>query len=111
MSSIYKSGAFAQQCFAAHRETLSFRKIGPPSDVIMDCSSCEMEHSLSVLEFSSTLPQPIENAFDHFNNCISQHARALRVSAMDISKDFAAARCSECNRSFDLEIGAFQSSR
>lgn len=111
MPSIYKSGAFAQQCFSAHRETLSFRKMDPPSDVIMDCSVCEMEHRLSVLQFSSTLPQPIENAFEHLSNCIADHSESLRVSAMDIVRDYVGARCTECNRSFDLEIGAFQTRR
>ncbi|HEX9757711.1 MAG TPA: hypothetical protein VGB26_07905 [Nitrospiria bacterium] len=111
MSSIYKSGAFAQQCFSAHRETLFFRKIGPPAEVIMDCSSCEMEHRLSVLQFSSTLPQAIENAFEHLTNCITGHSSSLRVSAMDVVRDHVGARCTQCNRSFDLEIGAIETLR
>ena len=111
MSPIYKSGAFAQQCFASHRQTLAFKRLGLPSTVILDCTTCDMEHRLTVLRFTSPTSEATEQSGEHLARCVETHRAALRVSAMDIARDYVGLRCDDCHRSFDLDVATFETSR
>ena len=111
MASLFKGGAFAQQCFYAHREALTFRKTDDPHLLILDCKGCRIDHRLNMVQEGLTLPEAIAKNLEHLSSCITSHPRELRVSVMDIVRDYVGAHCGQCRKKFDLNVAAFETSR
>lgn len=115
MSPLYTSGAFLQQCFSVHPLCLSIKKLVAAEHLLLACSSCQLSHRLTVQSLSTHLPgqdQPVDDrgdrAFDHLKSCIEAHRTALAMNRIDVVRDAAGVRCSECRRVFDLEVSKFE---
>jgi hypothetical protein len=128
MSPVFKSGAFAQQCFSSHPLCLSLKRLDPPERVIIACSSCNLIHRLRVRSFTvhqpalRPLPPEIEDtpgdlpqvrleerpATDLLLECSAAHQAALGIWAMDVLQDSVGLRCTDCHRSYDLDVSEFE---
>lgn len=120
MPSIYKSGAFIQQCFAVHPRCLDFKLVQLPDRLVVKCTSCKMHHHLSlrsVATRSSALADSPDLSADPVNNapsdllaqCLALHANSVTIRAMDVIQEIVGLRCRDCRRLFDLDITAFES--
>lgn len=117
MSPIIRSGAFLQQCFAAHRLCLCVKKLVGPEQVLLLCTSCKLQHHLTVRAFSSPAAESLAPAAlarggkggpEHLGRCATAHPTALGIGEMDVFQDFVRMRCGECRRVYDLDIAAFE---
>jgi hypothetical protein len=120
MPSIYKSGAFIQQCFAVHPRCLDFKSVQLPDRLVMKCSSCKMTHHLalrSIAMRSSALADspdisaesPAQVAADVLAECLAAHGPSVTIRAMDVIQEIVGLRCLDCRRLFDLDVTAFES--
>lgn len=117
MSPTFQSGAFIQQCFAAHRLCLTLKKLALPEKVLLSCTSCNMLHRLTVRALTTRKPAELssgektrteEGAADHLMQCAATHQAALGVREVDVVRDVVGFRCAECRRTYDLEVAVFE---
>ena len=115
--SIYKSGAFIQQCFSVHPRCLNLQKFTPPDLVFLVCTSCRLTHRVIVRGMTTRVPVQLatedqskkdERVHEHLADCLSAHALALMVREMDVVNDWLGLRCAECRRLFDLDVASFE---
>ena len=115
--SIYKSGAFIQQCFSVHARCLTLQKCTPPDLVLFTCTSCRMAHRLTLRAMTTRVPVRLavkgaaptdEPAMEYLAQCLSAHAIALMVREMDVVNDWVGLRCAECRRLFDFDVAVFE---
>ena len=119
MPSVYKSGAFIQQCFAVHPRCLDFKSVQLPGRLVMKCTSCNMHHHLAlhaIVTRSSALADSPEVSGDPASQspsellakCLTVHATSVTIREMDVVQDVVGLRCRECRRLFDLDITSFE---
>ncbi len=117
MSLLYKSGAFIQQCFAAHRLCLSVKKIGLPEKILLNCSSCNLLHRLTIRSFMARRAQvegrPDEELVERdgsawFADCFAQHPAALSPNLVDVVHDRVGLRCADCRLVYDMDVALFE---
>lgn len=117
MAPIFKSGAFIQQCFAAHRLCLSLKKYSGTEKILLACSSCNLQHRLTLRGFSGSVVGEVEigdtdkrrlGGAGDLTRCAAEHPDALGVSEMDVLQEFIRLRCAECRRVYDLQISLFE---
>lgn len=115
--SIYKSGAFIQQCFSVHPLCLTLQQFSRPDRIIVTCTSCRLAHRMTVRAMWTRARQTLasegpghadDRAVDYLTQCLSTHAMALRVREMDVINDWVGLRCSECRRLYDVDVAAFE---
>lgn len=117
MSLLYKSGAFVQQCFAAHRLCLSVKKIGLPDKILLNCSSCNLLHRLTIRSLMVRCAQ-VEGRLDEelverdgsarFADCFAQHPAALSPNLVDVVQDRVGLRCADCRLVYDMDVTLFE---
>ncbi len=111
MSSVVKSGAFLQQCFAVHPLSLSFKLLKLPDKVGILCTNCKMQHRLIFrgLAIVSGQGQPAEQgAVDSILKCATEHQEDLRVSGVDVVRDTVQFRCRGCKMRYQVTITAIE---
>ncbi|WP_447973516.1 hypothetical protein [Nitrospira sp. Kam-Ns4a] len=120
MSPVFKSGAFVQQCFSVHPRCLVLKKLALPERLILACTSCNLQHRLTLRALASrspaahaphegTPPVAVERAAeDWIAHCATAHQTALGVREMDVLRDFVGLRCAECRRLYDLDVAFFE---
>ena len=115
--SVYKSGAFIQQCFSVHPRCLTLQKFTPPELAFFTCTSCRLIHRVTIRALTTRVPvklasegraQSEERVSDLLTGCLSAHAMALSVCEMDVVNDRLGMRCAECRRFFDFEVATFE---
>jgi hypothetical protein len=118
VSHIYKSGAFAQQCFAVHPLCLSVKKFSAPDTLLLSCSSCHFQHQFKIRDLTAQHSQSAATqtlAKDHqtettaqLAGCAKAHAVALRVNSMDVEHDTVGLRCSECRIAYAMDVAIIE---
>lgn len=109
-----KSGAFAQQCFAAHPLSLSFKSLTPPDRVVVECVNCHMRHRFTTRTLTTRAAEvggPEREAVDDLAACGAAHPGELRVSAVDVMADAVKFRCGECRKTYVLVVSVFETYR
>jgi hypothetical protein len=111
----YKSGAFAQQCFASHPLCLGLKKLTLPDLIVLACSSCQFQHHIRVRSMASQLSMAMSDVGEqvgkpeeHLARCSRDHPAALRVGGMDVVQESLALRCAECRRVYTIEVVEFE---
>ena len=105
LMSVFKSGAFLQQCFSVHPLTLILKLVTPPALVGVVCTNCRMKHRLTVKQV-----QPKEGAdsavaeMGPFQQCYQAHVEELRISEVDVIKNLVEFRCYPCRRTYRLDL-------
>jgi hypothetical protein len=120
MPSIYKSGAFIQQCFAVHPRCLDFKSAHLPDRLVVKCTSCKMHHHLALRSIAMRSSAPADSldisvqhaaraAADLLAECLAAHGPSVTIRAMDVIQEIVGLRCRDCRRLFDLDVTAFES--
>lgn len=117
MASVFKSGAFIQQCFSAHPRCVMLQKLVQPDTVVFTCTSCRLTHTVTVRTMATRVPVALaatevsgsdERARDHLAQCVAAHPLSVSVREMDVLRDAMGLRCADCRRIYDLEVAAFE---
>ncbi len=104
---VFKSGAFLQQCFSVHPLTLILKLVTAPSLVGVACTNCRMKHRLTVKQVEQDVGEDVAVADDEmgpFQECYQAHAEELRISEVDVVKNFVEFRCYPCRRTYRLDL-------
>jgi hypothetical protein len=113
----YKSGAFIQQCFAAHPLCLTVKKLTLPDRLVLACSSCRFHHHVrlrslsrqsSVARDDREQPERQEPPERHLSRCAEEHPTALRLGGMDVLQERLALRCGQCRCLYTIEAAEFE---
>ena len=109
--SVFKSGAFLQQCFSVHPLTLNLKLVTPPDLVGVFCTNCRMKHRLTIRhvtlqELANT--EKTDEAMRLFQHCSQTHPEDVRISLVDVVKDSVEFRCRPCRRTFLLDIALIE---
>ena len=112
--SVYKSGAFLQQCFSVHPLTLNLKLVTPPDLVGIFCTNCRMKHRVMVRkvviqETERTNVAIGENGILDFQHCSQVHPEDVRISQVDVVKNSLEFRCRPCRRIYLLDVGVIES--
>jgi transcription elongation factor Elf1 len=109
-----KSGAFVQQCFASHPQSLSFKAFALPDRVVVTCTSCDLRHRFLVRTLTTRAGaegSPEREAKDDLAQCVAAHPTDVRVTAVDVVHDSVKLRCGACSRTYKLTVSAFETYR
>ena len=106
----FKSGAFVQQCFAAHPLSLSFKALPAPDRLVLTCNNCHMRHRMAVKTLVSRAGEEEirKEAAEDLSRCATAHPAELRVSAVDVVRDTVKLRCDECRKTYAIEVAVFE---
>ena len=110
----FKSGAFAQQCFAAHPLSLSFKALVPPDRVVVECINCHMRHRFTARSLTTRVAEvggPEREATADLGVCAAEHPGELRVSGIDVMADSVKFRCGGCRKAYSLTVSVFETYR
>jgi hypothetical protein len=110
----FKSGAFVQQCFASHPQSLHFQALALPDRVVVLCTSCDLRHRFHLRTLTTSAEgegNPEREAKDDLARCVAAHPSVLRVSSVDVVLDSVKLRCGACSRTYRLTVSAFESYR
>lgn len=113
MSEVFRSGAFAQQCFSVHPLSLAVKRVEAQARLVVSCRSCKMLHHLTFhsvgFRESAVAQQPAaQSGADALTACVSSHPAAVSVREMDVFQDAVVLRCADCRRLYDLGISTFE---
>lgn len=109
--SIFKSGAFLQQCFSVHPLTLNVKLVTPPDLVGIVCTNCRMKHRLTVLRVGLQELEEKKNNNEGllpFQHCSQTHPEDIRIVGVDVVKSFVEFRCRPCRRTYLLDVGLIE---
>ncbi len=108
---VYTSGAFLQQCFSVHPLSLSLKLVRVPTVLGVVCTNCRMKHRLTVEE---TVPSGVVLSAEEHNEIESlqvschSHFDDVRITMVDVVKDFVEFRCRPCRRAYAFHITQFE---
>ena len=111
MPTIYKSGAFLQQCFAVHPLSLSVKMLTLPDKIGISCVNCKFRHRLTFKTISRIIGDADsfeEEHADSLYSCVTQHQEALHVTEVSVKHDIVQFRCRLCKRGFQVNIALYE---
>lgn len=109
--SVYKSGAFLQQCFSVHPLSLDLKLVTPPEIVGVVCSNCRMRHRLTLHQVvaQSTMKTERRNKdLVLLQRCFHDHPEEIRISSVHIEHQAVEFRCRHCRRTYVLDVALFE---
>jgi hypothetical protein len=109
--SVFKTGAFLQQCFSVHPLTLNLKLVTPPEMVGIVCTNCRMKHRLTIRQVAgseSARTGMDDQAMLSLQDCSQMHPEEVRISMVDVVKDSVEFRCRPCRRTYLLDIRMFE---
>lgn len=109
--SVFKTGAFLQQCFSVHPLTLSLKLVTPPELVGVVCTNCRMKHRLTIRQVAAAESEKTggsEKGMLSLQSCSQMHPEDVRISMVDVVKDSVEFRCRPCRRTYLLDIRMFE---
>ena len=109
--SVFKTGAFLQQCFSVHPLTLSLKLVTPPELVGIVCTNCRMKHRLTIRQVAAAESEKAgmdDKGMLSLHDCSQIHPEDVRISMVDVVKDSVEFRCRSCRRTFLLDIRMFE---
>lgn len=108
--SVYKSGAFLQQCFSVHPLSLDVKMVAPPESIGVLCKNCRMRHRLTVQGTapSSEASEGGISQLDLLQECFHGHPEEIRLCKVHIEHQFVEFRCRPCRRTYTLAVVLFE---
>ena len=109
--SVFKSGAFLQQCFSVHPLTLNLKIVTPPDLVGVFCTNCRMKHRMIIRQVTLqefTNSEKTDDAIRLFQHCSQAHPEDVRISLVDVVQDSVEFRCRPCRRTYLLDIALIE---
>lgn len=111
MPTIYKSGAFLQQCFSVHPLSLNFKMLTLPDKIGIACVNCKFRHRLTIKSISRLIGDAEsfqEDDAENLHACVSQHKEALHVTEVSVKQDIVQFRCRLCKIGFQVSISLYE---
>ncbi|MDH5427955.1 MAG: hypothetical protein OEZ57_04210 [Nitrospirota bacterium] len=105
--SVFKSGAFLQQCFSVHPLTLILKLVTPPSMIGIFCTNCQMKHRLTITWMTASgveQPGSKDQEMLALQDCSKAHPEEVRLSLVDVVKNAVEFRCYPCSRTYALNL-------
>lgn len=109
--SVFKSGAFLQQCFSVHPLTLNLKLVTPPELVGVVCTNCRMKHRLTIRQANTAESEKSkmnDQGLLSLQNCSQMHPEDVRISMVDVVQDTVEFRCRPCRRTYLLDVTMFE---
>ena len=110
--SVYKSGAFLQQCFSVHPLSLDVKLVAPPDIIGVVCTNCRMRHRLTLHQVTLQPAEKTESGNHELlllQGCVHGHPEDVRVSSVHIERHAVEFRCRPCGRTYALDVALFES--
>ena len=88
--SVFKTGAFLQQCFSVHPLTLSLKLVTPPELVGIVCTNCRMKHRLTIRQVAASESEKTgmdDKGMLSLYECSQMHPEDVRIAMVDVVKD------------------------
>lgn len=111
MPTIYKSGAFLQQCFSVHPLSLSFKMLTLPDKIGITCVNCQFRHRLTTSTISRIIGDAEsfeEGDAESLKSCVTEHKEALHVTEVSVEQDIVQFRCRQCKTGFQVSISLYE---
>ena len=109
--SVYKSGAFLQQCFSVHPLSLDLKLVATPDIVGVVCTNCRMRHRLTLHQVRASSTDKTESGSDDlvlFQECFHGHPEDVRLSLVHVERNVVEFRCRPCRRTYVLDVSLFE---
>ena len=109
--SVYKSGAFLQQCFSVHPLSLNLKLVSPPEIIGVVCTNCRMRHRLTLHHVTA---QPTEMSESGNNDllllqgCFHGHSEDIRISSVHVECHAVEFKCRPCRRTYRMDVALFE---
>ena len=107
--SVFKSGAFLQQCFSVHPLSLDL-KLATPEIVGVICTNCRMRHRMTI-HTGIAPPKKTERGSQellHLQHCFHGHAEDVRISLVNVQSQVVEFRCRTCRRTYVLDVALYE---
>lgn len=111
MPTIYKSGAFLQQCFSVHPLSLNFKMLTLPDKIGIACVNCKFRHRLTFKTIARIIgdTESFEAGdAEGLQSCVTQHQEALHVTEVSVEQDIVQFRCRQCKTGFQANIALYE---
>jgi hypothetical protein len=109
--SVYKSGAFLQQCFSVHPLSLNVKLVSPPEIIGVVCTNCRMRHRLTLHQVTAQLPEKPESGNDdllRLQGCFHGHSEDIRISSVHVEGHAVEFKCRPCRRTYLMDVALFE---
>lgn len=109
--SIYKSGAFLQQCFSVHPLSLTLKLVATPDVIGVVCTNCRMRHRLTLHQMaapSTEKTEKWENDVLLLQTCFHGHPEDIRISLVHVEGHTVEFRCWPCRRTYAVDVALFE---
>lgn len=109
--SIYKSGAFLQQCFSVHPLSLTLKLVAPPDVIGVVCTNCRMRHRLTLHHMTAQSTEKTEKGENDvllLQACFHGHPEDIRISLVHVERDAVEFRCWPCRRTYAVDVALFE---
>lgn len=104
--STFLSSAFLQQCFAMHRNDLVVKRLNQ-SGVLVTCRACRIRHAVRLAGWNTDAGRADSSGAvvaEPLATCAADHLAAVRVHAVDVSRDFTELSCRQCRAAQPFRI-------
>ncbi len=109
--SVYKSGAFLQQCFSVHPLSLNLKLVAPPEVLGVVCTNCRMRHRLTIQQVpaqSTEKPEKGNTDLLPLQKCFHGHPEDIRISSVHVERHAVEFRCWPCRRTYVVNVVLFE---
>jgi hypothetical protein len=107
---VYKSGAFLQQCFSVHPLSLDVKLVTLPEIAGVSCRNCRMRHRLTIRQVTGPQAEQAESSQLHLlQGCVHGHPEEIRIISVQIDQHTVEFRCRPCRRTYVLDVALFES--
>ncbi len=108
---VFKSGAFLQQCFSVHPLSLDLKMVAPPEMVGVFCKNCRMRHRMTVNQVMAHPHEKGEGETEKLHllqECFRTHPDEIRVAMVHIEHHAIEFKCRPCHRTYSLDVALFE---
>lgn len=109
--SVYKSGAFLQQCFSVHPLSLDLKLVALPETIGVVCTNCRMRHRLTIHQGNAppTEETDCENKQLHLlQRCFQGHPQDIRISSVMVENQTVEFKCRPCRCAYLMNVSLFE---
>ncbi len=109
--SVYKSGAFLQQCFSVHQLSLNLKLVSPPEIIGVVCTNCRMRHRLTLHPVTAQPRKKTESGNNEMlllEGCFRGHPEDIRISSVHVERHAVEFRCRPCRRTYLMDVALFE---
>ena len=109
--SVYKSGAFLQQCFSVHPLSLALKLVASPEIVGVVCTNCRMRHRMTLRQVNAAPMDKMESRINEvvaLQECFNGHSEDVRINSVNVERHVVEFRCRPCRRTYVLDVALFE---